>query len=222
MFSLLVIMSVTPWDQISPEKSPFVTMYALIGIPITAGLMNFVVLTAAASSANSGIFSTSRMVYGLATQKGAPKFLGKLSRNHVPANALFFSCLCILLGYAVVSLSQTLIAAFTIVTTIAATLFIFVWSIILISYIVYRRSRPLQHSVSPYKMPGGVIMCWTLLVFFAFIIYLFIIIRSRYCRSFKIHTSMVYIFRYCIFSFWKKELRKNLKNTPLKKYSPKK
>ncbi len=62
IFSLLVIMSVTPWDQISPEKSPFVTMYALIGIPTAAGLMNFVVLTAAASSANSGIFSTSRMV----------------------------------------------------------------------------------------------------------------------------------------------------------------
>lgn len=67
-------MSVTPLDQIIPEKSPFVTMYALIGFPTAAGLMNFVVLIAAASSANSGIFSTSRMVYGLATPKGALNF----------------------------------------------------------------------------------------------------------------------------------------------------
>ncbi|WP_375612029.1 MULTISPECIES: amino acid permease [unclassified Bartonella] len=208
IFSLLVIMSVTPWDQISPEKSPFVTMYALIGIPTAAGLMNFVVLTAAASSANSGIFSTSRMIYGLATQKGAPKFLGKLSRNHVPANALFFSCICILFGYAVVSLSQTLIAAFTIVTTIAATLFIFVWSIILISYIVYRRNRPLQHTVSPYKMPGGVVMCWALLVFFAFIIYLLSLeadtaIALKYTPAWFIFLGIVY------FLFGKKNYAKN-------------
>ncbi len=62
-------MSVTPWDQIVPEQSPFVSMFWLAGIPIAAGLVNFVVLTSAASSANSGIFSTSRMIYGLATQK---------------------------------------------------------------------------------------------------------------------------------------------------------
>ncbi|MGF7157331.1 amino acid permease [Bartonella heixiaziensis] len=206
IFSLIVIMSVTPWNQIIPEKSPFVTMYALIGIPTAAGLMNFVVLTAAASSANSGIFSTSRMIYGLAMQKGAPKFLGKLSSNRVPANALFFSCLCILLGYAVLSLSPTVIGAFTIVTTIAAILFIFVWSIILISYIVYRRSRPLQHAVSPYKMPGGIFMCWTLLIFFAFIIYLLSLeedtaIALKYTPVWFIFLGIVY------FIFGKKSLQ---------------
>ncbi|WP_406604238.1 amino acid permease [Bartonella gliris] len=206
IFSLIVIMSVTPWNQIIPEKSPFVTMYALIGIPTAAGLMNFVVLTSAASAANSGIFSTSRMIYGLATQKGAPKFLGKLSSNRVPANALLFSCLCILLGYAVLSLSPTVIAAFTIVTTIAAILFIFVWSVILISYIVYRRKRPLQHTVSPYKMPGGVFMCWTLLIFFAFIIYLLSLetdtaIALKYTPAWFIFLGIVY------FLFGKKNLQ---------------
>ncbi|WP_455481588.1 amino acid permease [Bartonella sp. B35(2025)] len=172
IFSLIVIMSVTPWDQVVPEKSPFVTMFLLAGIPIAAGLVNFVVLTSAASSANSGIFSTSRMVYGLATQRGAPQLFGKLSNNHVPANALFFSCICILLGYIIASLSPTIVGAFTVVTTMSAILSIFVWSIILISYIVYRRTRPIQHATSTYKMPGGVIMCCAILVFFAFIIFL--------------------------------------------------
>ncbi|WP_455480341.1 amino acid permease [Bartonella sp. B12(2025)] len=207
IFSLIVIMSVTPWNQIIPEKSPFVTMYALVGIPTAAGLMNFVVLTAAASSANSGIFSTSRMIYGLATQKGAPKFLGKLSSNRVPANALLFSCLCILLGYAVLSLSPTIIGAFTIVTTIAAILFIFVWSVILISYIVYRRNYPLQHAVSTYKMPGGVFMCWILLIFFAFIIYLLSLeadtaVALEYTPTWFVFLGIVY------FLFGKKNLQK--------------
>ncbi|VEJ45586.1 amino acid permease [Bartonella vinsonii] len=172
IFSLAVIMSVTPWDQVVPDKSPFVSMFWLAGIPIAAGLVNFVVLTSAASSANSGIFSTSRMIYGLATQKGAPRILGKLSKYHVPANALFFSCLCILLGYAITSLSPSIISAFTIVTSISAIAFLFVWSVILISYIVYRRNHPHLHAESVYKMPGGVIMCGIILVFFAFMLYL--------------------------------------------------
>ncbi|WP_074381255.1 amino acid permease [Bartonella doshiae] len=172
IFSLIVIMSVTPWDQVIPDRSPFVEMFWLAGIPIAAGLVNFVVLTSAASSANSGIFSTSRMIYGLATQKGAPRVLGKLSKYHVPANALFFSCLCILLGYTITSLSPSIISAFTIVTSISAIAFLFVWSVILVSYIVYRRNRPQLHAESVYKMPGGVTACWAILAFFAFMLYL--------------------------------------------------
>ncbi|WP_455465576.1 amino acid permease [Bartonella sp. B39] len=172
IFSLIVIMSVTPWDQVIPDRSPFVEMFWLAGIPIAAGLVNFVVLTSAASSANSGIFSTSRMIYGLATQKGAPRVFGKLSKYHVPANALFFSCLCILLGYTMTSLSPSIISAFTIVTSISAIAFLFVWSVILISYIVYRRNHPQLHAESIYKMPGGVIACWAILAFFAFMLYL--------------------------------------------------
>ena len=54
---LLVIMSVIPWNKIDSNSSPFVTMFSLIGLPFAAGLVNFVVLTAAASATNSGIYS---------------------------------------------------------------------------------------------------------------------------------------------------------------------
>ena len=63
--ALAVIMSIIPWTQINPDDSPFVKLFALIGIPFAAGIINFVVLTAAASSCNSGIFSNSRMLFGL-------------------------------------------------------------------------------------------------------------------------------------------------------------
>ncbi|EJF89143.1 D-serine/D-alanine/glycine transporter [Bartonella tamiae] len=172
ILSLIVIMSVTPWYDVDPEKSPFVDMFVLIGVPIAASLVNFVVLTSAASSANSGVFSTSRMVYGLAEKKGAPKILGILSKKHVPANGLLFSCLCILIGYSVLSFIPTVMGAFVVITTISAILFMFVWTIILISYIAYRQKRPELHDRSVYKMPGGVPMCFVVMAFFVFILVL--------------------------------------------------
>ena len=172
VFSLIIIMSVSPWDQIVPEQSPFVTMFVLAGIPIAASLVNFVVLTSASSAANSGVFSTSRMLYGLAEKKVIPACFAKLSSNSVPANALIFSCLCVLLAYGVLSLMPTAMAAFTVITTVAAILFIFVWSIILISYMVYRRRSPELHVKSKFKMPGGIAMCYVVLSFFAFILVL--------------------------------------------------
>ena len=101
---LLTILAVTPWDKLDKSMSPFVGMFSLAGIGIAASLVNFVVLTSAASSANSGIFSTSRMVYGLAHDGAAPSALGKLTKNGVPANALMmgiFTWSMILIAYLV-------------------------------------------------------------------------------------------------------------------------
>ena len=75
--SLLVIMSVIPWDKIGTNSSPFVTMFKLIGIPFAAGIVNFVVLTAAASATNSGIYSNSRILFGLAKRGLGPQPLTK-------------------------------------------------------------------------------------------------------------------------------------------------
>ncbi|TQU82768.1 D-serine/D-alanine/glycine transporter, partial [Xanthomonas perforans] len=142
------------------------------GVPAAASLINFVVLTSATSSANSGIFSTSRMLYGLAEEQHAPKGFAKLSRAAVPARGLLFSCLCLLLGAMLVYLIPNLVTAFTLVTTLSAVLFMFVWSLILCAYIAYRRKRPEQHAASAFKMPGGVLMCYVCLAFFAFVIVL--------------------------------------------------
>ena len=65
-----------------------------------------------------------------------------------------------------------LVEAFTLVTTVSAILFMVVWSLILLSYIAYRRQRPQLHAASIYKMPGGVAMCWACLAFFAAILVL--------------------------------------------------
>ena len=169
VLSLVVIMSVTPWDKVNPELSPFVNLFSLIGIAAAASIMNFVVLTSAASAANSGLYSTSRMLYGLAHKGMAPAPVGRLSRRMVPAVGLIVSV--IFVGSSLVLLlSDSVMGAFTVVTTISAVLFIFVWGMIMASYIVYRRRHPDAHARSIYKMPGGVPMSWVVLAFFGFIL----------------------------------------------------
>lgn len=169
--ALIVIISVTPWREISAGRSPFVVMFTLAGLGFAASVINFVVLTSAASSANSGIYSTSRMVYGLAREGDAPARFGRLTSRKVPANALLLSGVFLLAGVVMVAMDNSIIEAFTLVTTVSAVLFIFVWSIILISYLVYRKRRPHLHEASKFKMPGGIVMCYVVLAFFAFLIW---------------------------------------------------
>ena len=175
VFALLAIMAVTPWTTIIPDRSPFVEMFVLLGIPAAAGVINFVVMTSACSSANGGIYSTSRMMFGLSRIGVAPKLFGKLSSHAVPANGLLFSCTCLLIGAALIYIVPNVMAAFTIVTTISAILFMFIWSIILVSYLAYRRNRPEKHETSKFKMPGGVLMCWAGLAFFVFVFILLLL-----------------------------------------------
>jgi D-serine/D-alanine/glycine transporter len=170
VLALIAIMAVTPWRDVVPGKSPFVELFVLAGLPAAAGVINFVVLTSAASSANSGVFSTSRMLYGLALKGDAPKAFHRLSRSSVPSRGLLFSCTCLLAGAFLMWVVPDLVEAFTLVTTVSAILFMFVWSLILLSYIAYRRQRAALHEASRYKMPGGVAMCWACLVFFAAIL----------------------------------------------------
>jgi D-serine/D-alanine/glycine transporter len=172
VLALLVIMAVTPWNSVVADRSPFVEMFMLIGLPAAASIVNFVVLTSAASSANSGIFSTSRMLYGLSQQGVAHRRFGLLSRRAVPTTGLFFSCLCLLGGVALIYLIPNVMQVFTLVTTVSAILFMFVWTIILCSYLAYRKKRPELHAESAYKMPLGIFMCWVCIAFFAFVLVL--------------------------------------------------
>ncbi|SOJ52774.1 D-serine/D-alanine/glycine transporter [Mycobacterium simulans] len=171
--ALTTIMAVTPWREISAEHSPFVAMFSLAGLAIAASVINFVVLTSAASAANSGVYSTSRTVYRLAMAGDAPRQFAKLTARRVPANGLFLSGVFLLSAVVMVAIGDSIIGPFTVVTTISALCFMFVWSIILVSYLVYRRRHPHLHEASQFKMPGGSAMCYVVLGFFGFLIWAF-------------------------------------------------
>ena len=177
VLALFVVMCVTPWDQINPKVSPFVNIFSQAGVASAAIVMNLVVLSSVMSSMNSGVFSTSRMLFGLSSDQQAPKLFGKLSKSAVPAKALIFSSICIFLGafvqfvYKLQSGTNDEVTAFTLATTLSTILFICVWILIMWSYINYRKNRPELHAQSTFKLPGGVVTCWVVIIFFLATIY---------------------------------------------------
>ena len=145
-------------------------LFRLIGITAAAGVMNFVVLTSASSSSNSGIFSTSRMLYGLSLAKQAPESFGHLSKRKVPAKALLLSVACTLIAFPVLMLGKNVVNAFVAVSSVSVGLVLFMWSLILVCYIRYRKLHPKAHKNAAFKMPGASFMPWVVLVFFVFIL----------------------------------------------------
>ncbi len=96
--ALFVILSIYPWNEIGSQGSPFVMTFERLGIKTAAGIINFVVITAALSSCNGGIFSTGRMLYSLAQNGQAPAAFARTSKSGVPRNALLLSIGALLLG----------------------------------------------------------------------------------------------------------------------------
>ena len=168
VLSLVMIMSVTPWINIPADKSPFVSLFLYAGIPTSAIIMNMVVLSSVMSSMNSGVFSTSRMLFGLARDGQAPQVLAALSKRAVPAKGLFFSCAFIMFGAAFQYFVPNTMEAFTLASSLCVILFISIWGLIMVCYIRYRKLRPELHEKSTFKMPGGVWMSYVVLAFLLF------------------------------------------------------
>lgn len=205
VLALSVIMTVTPWSSVAADKSPFVNMFMLIGIGAAAAMINFVVLTSALSSANSGMFSTGRMLFGLAENDLAPKAFGKLSSNGVPRNGLIYSCALLLVGVILLYADGNVMHVFTVVTTISSIGFFFVWTVILLSYLKYRKIRPEAHAASNYKMPWGVPMCYATMAFFAFVLVLFW--QEPDTRLGMMATPVWFIALAACYPFYKKRLK---------------
>lgn len=136
--ALFVIMSIYPWDQIGTQGSPFVMTFTRLGIPAAAGIINFVVLTAALSSCNSGLFSTARMLYNLAQQGQAPRMLGRVNDKGVPVYGVIVSVALLLVGVLLNYLApQHVFVWLTSVSTFGA---IWTWGVILIAQMRFRRT----------------------------------------------------------------------------------
>jgi AAT family amino acid transporter len=98
IFPILIICGIMPWNKVTSENSPFVQVFSLTGIPIAAQIMNFVLLTAVLSAANSGIYATSRTLFSMAQSGVAPKGLQAISKRGIPLNGILITSVCILIG----------------------------------------------------------------------------------------------------------------------------
>jgi AAT family amino acid transporter/D-serine/D-alanine/glycine transporter len=162
--ALLVIMSLVPWDQLSPDASPFVYLFDKIGLPGAADVINIVVITAATSSCNSGLFSTGRMLYSLAQRRQAPANLGALSRKQVPASGIHVSAAVMLIGVALNYVVPR--KAFDWVTSISLVGTLWTWGIIMVSHYRYRLAvQAGRVPASSFRMPGAPLVNWLVLAF---------------------------------------------------------
>ena len=171
MGAIFVILAIFPWNEVGQQGSPFVVMFERIGLREAAGIINFVVITAALSSCNAGIFSGGRLMYALSVNGYAPSPFAKLSKYGVPHRAVIATvavCMTgVVLNYFVPDKAfQYIMAAVTFVG-------LMVWIAILITQIQFRRSlTKVQVTELAYRTPWWPYSSWFALAFIALVVVL--------------------------------------------------
>lgn len=148
--SMVVILSIFPYDTLPKGVSPFVMIFEKAGIPYAASIINFVIMSSAASCLNSAMYVCGRMLYGLALRKEAPAILSKLSANQVPANGILLSSAVCLIGVYLNYVFPD--SVFYYMSAITTTGCMWTWSLIM--YIQYKWRKGLnKEQVANLKYP---------------------------------------------------------------------
>ena len=165
--AIFVIVTIYPWNQLSNIGSPFVETFTKVGITAAAGIINFVVLTAALSGANSGIYSSSRMLFKLAHEGEAPKIFGKLSKHIVPDRAIIGITVGILLGFVlnliVSTMNKSMGELFVIVYSSSVLPGMVAWFVILIADLMNK--HPFKLPLYPYSNYFAFVMLLIIVIF---------------------------------------------------------
>lgn len=136
--SVVLLTMLLPWSAYKKGESPFVTVLSNIGVPAAGDVMNLVVLTAALSSLNSGLYSTGRILRSLSAAGSAPRFAGRMNSSHVPYGGILLTAsVCVggvFLNFLVPS------QAFEIVLNLASIGILATWGIIVICHLLFVRA----------------------------------------------------------------------------------
>ncbi|SDG30002.1 amino acid permease [Phytopseudomonas seleniipraecipitans] len=173
--ALTVLLSLHPWDDLvatltaggdSYGSSPFVQIFSLIGSDTAAHILNFVVLTAALSVYNSGVYCNSRMLYGLAEKGNAPKSLLKVDKRGVPVLAIFFSAaftlICVVVNYLVPKSALELLMSLVVAALVIN------WAMISLAHIKFRKAmqaKGVEPSFKAFWFPFANYLCLGFVLF---------------------------------------------------------
>jgi AAT family amino acid transporter len=170
VLALGVVAAIIPWTQtggsVAVTESPFVKVLAMSGIPNAAGIMNFVIVSAALSGMNTNVYLCSRMLFSLSRGDYAPRFLGRLSQAGAPVGAVLLSGGCILVATALAKFTPKAYAYLQGVALFGA---IIVWMLILISHLRFRAVHkgadlPVRMPFFPYMQIAGLGLLAALLI----------------------------------------------------------
>ncbi|WP_100470694.1 amino acid permease [Mycobacteroides abscessus] len=180
--SIVVLSLLLPYTAYSAGTSPFVTFFAAIGLKGADGVMNLIVLTAALSSLNAGLYSTGRTMRSLAAGGSAPKFTIKMTKSGVPWGGLLMTAgaamLGALLNYAIPA------AAFEIALNIDAIILLLTWTSIIACHIRLRALTTRGKIKTPaFRMPAAPFTAWATLGFFVVVLVLMLFDTKGVGRS---------------------------------------
>lgn len=160
--SIIVMAALIPWQKAGVNQSPFVLVFNSIGLPFAGDIMNFVVLTAILSAANSGLYASTRMLWSLAHEGMIPLKYAKTNSRGVPMIALVLS-----MAGGILALVSSIVAASTVylvLVSISGLAVVIVWMAIALSEINFRKAWIAEgHSVQElkFKTPWYPILPWT-------------------------------------------------------------
>ena len=162
--SLFLLALLLPYTDYSASESPFVTFFGKIGIEGGGTMMNFVVLTAAFSSLNAGLYSTGRILRSMAVNGSAPKFTSRMSKQGVPYGGILLTASIGLFGVLLNGIVPSM--AFEIVLNVASLGILASWATIIICQIqMYRWSQQGRVTRPKFKMMGSPYTGYATLVF---------------------------------------------------------
>jgi len=170
IFAIALVVTIVPWTQAGMGESPFVTVFRGVGIPYAAGVMNFVVLTAALSSMNTNLYLTGRMLFSLSRSGYAPAAFGKLTEQGSPRNAVLVSTFGLFLAAAITYFYPD--TAYMSMFGISIFGGITVWIIILVTLLFFRKKRmasgqplgKLHMPAYPFLAIAGIIALFLILI----------------------------------------------------------
>ncbi|MER6914656.1 amino acid permease [Streptomyces sp. NPDC000594] len=150
--SVVLLALLLPYTAYTGDESPFVTVMDKLGVPGAAGVMNLVVLTAALSSLNAGLYSTARILRSMALAGSAPKFTGRMNKGQVPYGGVLLTAA---FGIGGVALNYVMPGeAFEIVLNLASIGILGTWGMIMLcSLIFWHRSRDGRVTRPAYHLP---------------------------------------------------------------------
>ncbi|MFE9250085.1 amino acid permease [Streptomyces sp. NPDC007088] len=169
--SVLLLVLLLPWTAYSGSESPFVTLMGKVGIPGAGQIMNFVVLTAALSSCNSGLYSTGRTLRSMGLAGSAPRFTTRMNKRHVPFGGILLTASCYVLGivlnYVVPDRAFSIVLNFSAITMIAT------WAMIMLCQLALRRRVRDGRAVSGgFRLPGTPFTSYLTLAFLLLVVVL--------------------------------------------------
>lgn len=169
--ALGIMMILYPWDEVGSNGSPFVLIFDNVGIPGAAHIINFVVITAALSAFNSGLFGSGRMLYNLSLQNNGPKFFKTLSKNGSPRRGILFSSFFLLVAVVLNYIVPEKV--FIYISAVATVAVITSWTIILFAQLSFRKSKTKREAEKiKFKVPFYPISTYLALMFLALVIIL--------------------------------------------------